>query len=56
MVCYSSKFYGNRLQEGIQRAGESIYLPHGRTHSVLNLQDNVAITKNQLFVDALPGL
>ena len=32
-----------------------IYLPHGLVHTVLNLRDNVAITENYLFLDAIPG-
>ena len=40
----------------MQGPGESIYLPHGLAHTVLNLRDNVAVTENFLFVDALPEL
>ena len=42
--------------EGVQRPGEAIFLPHGVAHSVLNIQDNVAVTENFLFVDGLSGL
>ena len=41
--------------EFVQRPGEALYLPHGRVHAVLNIRDNVAVTENFLFVDALPG-
>ena len=47
--------YGRTLIEGIQKPGEAIYIPHGLTHSVLNIRDNVAVTENHLFVDSLPG-
>ncbi len=32
----------------IQRPGETIYIPHGMGHSVLNLDENVSITENFL--------
>ena len=47
--------YGLRILEFIQKPGEAVYLPHGVVHAVLNIEDNVAITENFLFVDALPG-
>ena len=47
--------YGSKPIEFVQGPGEAIYLPHGVAHSVLNLEDNVAVTENFLFVDALPG-
>ncbi len=40
----------------MQGPGEAVYLPHGLAHSVLNIRDNVAVTENFLFVDALPEL
>lgn len=49
-------FCGRNLMEGVQRPGEVIYLPKGLTHSVLNIADNVAVTENYLFVDAMPEL
>ena len=48
--------YGSRPLEFVQGPGEAIYLPHGLGHSVLNVRDNVAVTENFLFVDALPEL
>ena len=49
------QFYGKTFWEGVQGPNEVIYLPNGLLHTVLNLEDNVAITENYLFVDALPG-
>ena len=49
------QFYGKTVWEGVQGPNEVIYLPNGLLHTVLNLEDNVAITENFLFVDALPG-
>lgn len=48
--------YGSKPLEFVQGPGEAVYLPHGLAHSVLNLRDNVAVTENFLFVDALPEL
>ena len=50
------QFYGKTVWEGVQGPNEVIYLPNGLLHTVLNLEDNVAITENFLFVDALPGI
>ena len=50
------QFYGKPLWQGIQGPNEVLYVPHGLVHTVLNLQDNVAVTENYLFVDALPGI
>ena len=50
------QFYGKFLWEGIQYPKEAIYLPHGLVHSVINIDDTVAITENYLFADALPGM
>ena len=61
-MCYKNaktlslwQFYGKPLWEGIQARNEVIYLPHDMIHTVLNLEDNVAITENFLFVDAISG-
>ena len=43
------------MLEFVQRPGEALYLPHGRVHTVLNLENNVAVTANFLFADALTG-
>ena len=50
------QFYAKTVWEGVQGPNEVIYLPNGLLHTVLNLEDNVAITENFLFVDALPGI
>ena len=47
--------YGQTLIEFVQGPGEVIFLPHGLTHAVLNIHDNVAYTENFLYVSALPG-
>ena len=48
--------FGHTIWEGVQYPGESIYLPFEMPHTVHNLEDNVAVTENYLFVDALPGI
>ena len=47
--------YGQTLIEFVQGPGEVIFLPHGLTHAVLNIHDNVAYTENFFYVSALPG-
>ena len=41
--------------QAVQKPGEAIYLPFGMPHTILNLEDNVAVTENHLFVDGVPG-
>ena len=48
--------YGQTLIEFVQSPGEVIFLPHGLTHAVLNVHDNVAYTENFFYVSALPGM
>ena len=33
-----------------------LYLPHGMPHTIHNVDDNVALTENYLFSDAVPQL
>ena len=47
------KHYGKPLWEGVQGPNEVIFLPSGLPHTILNLEDNVAITENYLLVDGL---
>ena len=47
------KHYGKLLWEGVQGPNEVIFLPSGLPHTILNLEDNVAITENYLLVDGL---
>lgn len=47
--------YGQTLVEAVQGPGELIFLPHGLTHSVLNLHDNVALTENFLSISGIGG-
>ena len=50
------KHYGKLLWEGVQGPNEVIFLPSGLPHTILNLEDNVAITENYLLVDGLIDL
>lgn len=52
----NKQMYGQSLIEFVQGPGEVIFLPHGLTHAVLNVHDNVAYTENFLYVSALPEL
>ena len=47
--------YGQTLVEAVQGPGEVIFLPHGLTHCVLNLHDNVALTENFLSISGIGG-
>ena len=44
------------MLEFVQQPGEVLYLPQGMPHTVHNVDDNIALTENILFSDALPGL
>ena len=37
----------------VQEPGEVLYLPHGYPHTVHNVDDNIALTNNYLFPDAI---
>ena len=50
------RFYGKPLIEFVQLPGDVLYLPQGMPHTVHNVDDNIAITENYLFTDALPDL
>jgi len=46
---------GEPILQAVQQPGEAIYLPFGVPHTILNIEDNVAVTENHLFVDAVPA-
>ena len=50
------RFYGKSVLEFVQLPGEVLYLPQGMPHSIHNIDDNIALTENYLFSDALPEL
>ena len=50
------RFYGKPVFQFIQRPGEVLYLPHGYPHTIHNLDDNIALTNNALFPDAISSL
>ena len=47
------KHYGKLLWEGVQGPNEVIFIPSGLPHTILNLEDNVAINEHYLDVDGL---
>ncbi len=49
-------WYGERIVETVQKPGETIYVPQGQGHAVLNLDENVSVTENFLSVSALDEL
>ena len=49
----SYRFYGKTLIEGIQSAGETIYMPHYVYHAVYDLDDTVAVTENPFYTTAI---
>eukprot|EP00088_Acartia_fossae_P008738 TRINITY_DN14196_c0_g1_i2.p1 TRINITY_DN14196_c0_g1~~TRINITY_DN14196_c0_g1_i2.p1 ORF type:complete len:288 (+),score=38.92 TRINITY_DN14196_c0_g1_i2:56-919(+) len=51
-----TRFYGKKVIQFIQRPGEVLYLPNKMPHTILNLEDNVALTENYLFNDGLTEL
>ena len=42
--------------EFVQLPGDVLYLPQGMPHTIHNIDDNIAVTENYLFSDALPDL
>ena len=40
----------------VQEPGDVLYLPHGYPHTVHNVDDNIALTNNYLFPDAIRPL
>ena len=51
-----TRFYGKPLMEFVQLPGDVLYLPQGMPHTIHNIDDNIAVTENYLFSDALPDL
>ena len=47
------QFYGKTLIEGIQSAGETIYMPHYVNHAVYNLDETVAVGENPFYTTAI---
>ena len=50
------RFYGKTVFQVVQEPGEVLYLPHGYPHTIHNVDDNIALTNNYLFPDALRPL
>ena len=45
---HANKFYygnGQHARHVLQQQGETIYIPHGMVHSVLNMDETIAITE-----------
>ena len=49
-------WYGQNVIEAIQKPGETIYIPHGQAHAVLNLDENLSVTENFLSLGAMDEL
>ena len=50
------RFYGKTVFQVVQEPGEVLYLPHGYPHTIHNVDDNIALTNNYLFPDAIRPL
>ena len=50
------RFYGQTMFQVVQEPGDVLYLPHGFPHTVHNVDDNIALTNNYLFPDAIRPL
>ena len=50
------RFYGKTVFQVVQEPGDVLYLPHGFPHTVHNVDDNIALTNNYLFPDAIRPL
>eukprot|EP00090_Calanus_glacialis_P031463 TRINITY_DN5196_c0_g1_i2.p1 TRINITY_DN5196_c0_g1~~TRINITY_DN5196_c0_g1_i2.p1 ORF type:complete len:477 (+),score=100.44 TRINITY_DN5196_c0_g1_i2:326-1756(+) len=47
------KWYGNTVKEFILREGETLYLPPNTGHTIMNLEDSIAVTENFFTIDSL---
>jgi len=50
------RWYGKTVQEVLQAAGDTIYVPSRSAHAVLNLDWSVAVTENIMTVESLMEL
>ena len=49
MVSRDRKFYGKSIVEGVQKPTETIYIPNTTPHTVINLDETVAVGDNPFF-------
>ena len=56
IIFFYLRYYGKEVLEFVQLPGEVLYLPYQMPHTIFNIDDNIALTENYLFMDALPEL
>ena len=46
MLC---RYHGKEVVQVVQEPGQVLYIPQGLPHAIHNLDNNIALTRNQLF-------
>ena len=43
------RYHGKEVVQVVQEPGQVLYIPQGLPHAIHNLDNNIALTRNQLF-------